>query len=222
MAVDSIRHLKVFDARTYSRPVHIIGAGATGSFLALQAAKLGIEDLHVWDFDQIEEHNLANQLYGPEHIGSFKVDALAQVIKEQADIDIQAHKEKVDKQRLEGAVFLLTDTMASRKEIFNNCIRYKYGVDIMIETRMGAQTCEVHSIYPLNPVEVKGWEGRWFPDDEERVSASDCGARTTIGATASMLASASIWQFIKHANNKPVENWLFMSVEPFMIETLNY
>ena len=222
MAVDSIRHINVFDPRLYPNPVHIIGAGATGSFLALQIAKLGVKELHVWDFDKVEEHNLANQLYGPEHVGAYKVDALAEVVLEQADIPLLIHKEKVVNQVLGGVVFLLTDTMASRKEIWDNCIKYKPYVDLMIETRMGIKTYEVHSINPSDPAQVNGWEARWFPDDEEVAAPSGCGARTTIGATASLLAASAVWQFLKKANDLPVENWVFGAVEPFMIESVSY
>lgn len=222
MAVDNLRHLKLFDARQFNKSVHIIGAGATGSYLALQLAKLGVLDLHVWDFDKIEEHNLANQLYGPEHIGMPKVEALSAVIKMQADIEIKAHNEKVVDQRLSGHIFLLTDTMSSRQEIFKNCIRFKPHVEAMYETRMGVTISEIRTISPVDPVEVEGWEGDWFPDEEEIVNPSDCGARTTIGATASSLANHATWQFLKKVAGKPVENMVWWSCEPFMMETKNY
>ena len=119
MAIDPTRHLSVFSPHAFGKKrVDIIGAGATGSRIVLSLAKLGVENIHVWDFDKVEEHNIANQIYGLENIGEPKVRALADVIKKSTGTAITAHDERVDgSKQLGEAVFLLTDTMESRKEI---------------------------------------------------------------------------------------------------------
>jgi len=43
--------------------VDIIGAGATGSHVVMLLAILGFTNIHVWDFDRVEAHNLANQSF---------------------------------------------------------------------------------------------------------------------------------------------------------------
>ena len=219
MAVENLRHVKVFDGRTFKKSVHVIGAGATGSYLLLQLAKLGVQDIHVWDFDKIEDHNLANQLYGPDHIGMNKVDAIQKVLKEQADMDITVHAERVTDQRLDGVVFLLTDTMASRKEIFANSLKFKPHVDLVIETRMGAQEMVIHAFEPVHPGLVEKWESTLTSDDVEVAAPSDCGAQTTIGATASMLAGFASWQFLKHAAGQPVDHYQYISIAPAQLQS---
>src|SRR3990172_12168799 len=55
--------------------VTIVGVGGLGSFAALALAKMGVGTLTLVDGDTVEEHNVANQLYGPEQLGLLKVEA---------------------------------------------------------------------------------------------------------------------------------------------------
>ena len=53
--LDIRRHMELFNPEKFTLPVHIIGAGATGSWLALSLAKLGITNITVWDFDVVAD-----------------------------------------------------------------------------------------------------------------------------------------------------------------------
>lgn len=195
--IDPLRHMEIFDPVAFGeRRVDVIGAGATGSRIAMSLAKLGISCIHVWDFDSIEEHNIANQLYGNHQIGEFKVDALQAIIKQFTDTEIVIHNEKVTDQELGNIVFVLTDTMASRKEIWEKCIKYKLHVNRMIETRMGAEEMQIYTIDPCQPTQVEAWEGTLF-EDEEIEETTACGASTTVGPTAELVSGFAVWQLIR-------------------------
>src|SRR3989344_9586657 len=127
MSVDPLRHLSVFKPHAFgTRRVDVIGCGATGSRIVLSLAKLGVENIHAWDFDTVEDHNLANQAFGLGDVGLLKVDALASLVQRGIGVAIQTHAEKVDgSQSLGEVVFLLTDTMASRKEIWDRGLKLK-------------------------------------------------------------------------------------------------
>ena len=43
--------------------IHIIGIGAMGSRVAELLVRLGIQRIHIWDFDTVEDKNITNQLY---------------------------------------------------------------------------------------------------------------------------------------------------------------
>ena len=43
--------------------IHIIGCGAIGSTLAEMLTRMGFQELHLWDFDIVTEHNIANQSF---------------------------------------------------------------------------------------------------------------------------------------------------------------
>ena len=91
--LDTRRHLELFDPHTFNDKVTVIGAGATGSWLVLQLANLGITDINVYDFDIVEEHNVPNQLYGIKHVGMPKVEALREIIKEYTGTEIKIKNE---------------------------------------------------------------------------------------------------------------------------------
>lgn len=196
-ALDANTHRSVFDPAEFGdRRIDVIGAGAAGSRIVLELARLGAENIHVWDFDHVELKNVSNQEYWLEHVGRLKVDALAELVERVTGLTIQTHAERVDgTQELGDVVFLLTDTMASRKEIWEGAIRYKTNVKIMIETRMGVQSFYVYLVNPLNRKHIKDWESTLFEDEDGEESA--CGTRTSVGPTAGAMANRAVWQFMR-------------------------
>lgn len=195
--IDSIRHQSTFNPLAFgSRRVDVIGCGATGSKVILSLAKLGVEVIHVWDFDRVEPHNIANQAFGNDDIGKFKTEALAELVRRQTGTELILHNDRVDgMQELGAVVFLLTDTMSSRREIWTNGIKYKQRTKLMIETRMGPETGFVYTINPCKPTEAEAWEGTLRSDDVVQVSA--CGTSISVGPTAGYLAELAVWQFMR-------------------------
>lgn len=228
MSVDPLRHLSVFSPTAFgNRRVDIIGAGATGSRIVLSLAKLGVENLHVWDFDKVEEHNVANQAFGNGDIGKLKVEALAELVKQQTGADIFIHPERVDgTQTLGNVVFLLTDTMASRKEIWEKGLRYKFQVSLVVETRMGADSMRVYAINPSDPSHIREWEKTLCADDVAEVSA--CGASITVGPTAETLSGLAVWQFIRWFSvflgkkDDVLEHEIIMALRPSVLLTRRF
>ncbi len=72
---------KELDVLSYIK-VAIIGAGGTGSPLAVMLSKMGVSHIDLFDHDKIEAHNLP-RIYGANHndIGKYKVDVVASHIK---------------------------------------------------------------------------------------------------------------------------------------------
>ncbi|MEA2701536.1 MAG: hypothetical protein QOE22_245 [Candidatus Parcubacteria bacterium] len=197
MSVDPLRHLSVFRPHAFgAKRVDVIGCGATGSRVAIELAKLGVENIHLHDFDVVESHNLANQAFGFRDIGMPKVEALARIIEEQTGVAVTAHATRVDgSEPLGDVVFLLTDTMASRREIWDKGLKYRPRTPLLIETRMGADTGRVYALNPSLRSNVLGWEETLYDDDETEVSA--CGASISVGPTAEIVAGLAVWQMIR-------------------------
>lgn len=225
--VDITRHIDVFSRDAFGdRRIDVIGAGATGSRIVLSLAKLGLENIHVWDFDIVEAHNIANQVYGLADIGRLKVDALADLVLAQTGLTIHKHNERVDgKQKLGDVVFLLTDTMASRKEIWQKGIRYKMRTKLMIETRMGASEGRCYTVVPTRPAHVKGWEGTLYDDAVAEVSA--CGTSITVGPTAEFLSGLAVWQMIRwqaieEGKEDELDNEILFGLRPLFTMTRKF
>jgi molybdopterin/thiamine biosynthesis adenylyltransferase len=192
------RHLSLLDPTKLKSPIHIIGVGAVGSKIAMSLAKLGITDIHIYDFDKIEEHNISNQLFGLQHIAKSKVDATKEIVKEYTGIELHAHDVKVEAgQEFEGIVFFELDTMSGRKMLLDNC-QWKPQIKLCIDTRMGADIMEVFSFNPCIPEELKQYRESLTDDDIADVSY--CGSAVSVGPTSSILAELAVWNLIKWFN----------------------
>jgi molybdopterin/thiamine biosynthesis adenylyltransferase len=198
--IDTLRHYGVFNPDDHDLRINVIGAGATGSKVVMELAKLGLTDIHVWDFDDVESHNIPNQAFGLQHIGMKKVDALKEVVEQFTGTSIHTHDHKVtgEDEDLSGVVFLLTDTMSSRKEIWENAIRFKMNIQVMIETRMGADVGRIYTVNPTNPKQIKMWEATLVDDDVAEESM--CGGSVSVGPTASILSGFAVWQMMRWAS----------------------
>lgn len=100
--------------------IHIIGCGSVGSTVAELLARFGLTKLNLYDFDTVEPHNLANQMFRQEHIGKAKTEALTDMMCEINPAIRQTVKifsEGYTGQNLSGYVFLCIDNIDSRREI---------------------------------------------------------------------------------------------------------
>ncbi len=195
--VEPLRHLSVFSPHAFgNRRIDVVGCGATGSRIALSLAKLGLENIHCHDFDTVEAHNIANQTFGVEDIGKLKIDALSAQIKSATGTEIKTYNQRVDaKTELGEIAFLLTDSMSSRKEIWDGALRYKLRTSLLIETRMGADAGRIYTVNPTKPRHVAEYEKTLYTDAEAEVSA--CGASTSVGPTAEIISGLAVWQMIR-------------------------
>lgn len=212
MALDIIRHMELFDPYKFEEPITVIGAGATGSWLALALAKLGLTDITVYDFDVVEPHNIPNQAYnlkafdgdGIGHIGIPKAEALWDVVFLATGTQINIKNEKYTNQRLTGIVFLMVDSMAERKRIWETSIKLKSQIKLMIEPRMGLDMGRIYNVNPLDMEQIKRYEETLYSDDVAEVSA--CGASMTVITTALGIASWCGRSLINWHNKEELDN----------------
>lgn len=223
--LDISRHMQLFDPNKFEHGVTIIGAGATGSWLALALAKLGITDITVYDYDVVEEHNIPNQVYfqfgyhqhglapatlTPElgDVGKQKVVALQEMIEMATGASITIKNEKFTDQRLSGVVFLMVDSMEQRKLIWEKAIKLKPNVKLLVEPRMGLDVGRVYNVEPMNMTHIKEYEDTYYGDDVAEVSA--CGASQTVITTAMSVASWCARQLINFHNDVELDNEILL------------
>ena len=92
---DLLHHERIYRgadllARLDATPVTLCGAGAIGSLLADNLARMGIRQWKVIDRDRVEEHNAGTQLYGQSEVGAWKVEALRTRLFRAAGVEIEA------------------------------------------------------------------------------------------------------------------------------------
>lgn len=196
--IDITRHQEVFDAIEYNKKVpqtHIIGCGAVGSRVAFGAAKLGISNLVLWDFDRIESHNVANQIYGLQHVGMLKVEALYSMIREFTK-EKPLTKGKMDgEEALTGVIFLMVDQYNERRKIWNKNIKLNSSIQLMIDVRMGVDLGRVYTIQPFDISQGDYWLATL--GDDNIVTETSCGSKLSVGPTAELISSLALWQLMK-------------------------
>jgi len=209
--MDYTRQMGLLDpTQIKDKSITLIGAGATGSYVALLLAQMGWGDslrgqgvLRVFDGDVVEEHNLANQAFEPSHIGKPKVEALKEIILRKCGFEIEAYNQMVDDNTAPDLirstyVFLLTDTMKSRKEIFEKHLRFPFDTDLLVETRMGLKDGRIYTFNPNDAACVEEWKKTLYADDV--AEASVCGTSQSAVSTVSFLSSLAVGRVIQHFN----------------------
>lgn len=118
--MDLSKSYEYFQPETVEDRIHIVGCGSVGSTLAENMARVGLTKFTLWDFDEVEPHNIVNQMFTQKHIGKPKVEALKDIIlsinPEAAD-DIQIEPKGWKGKMLSGYIFLAVDNIELRKEI---------------------------------------------------------------------------------------------------------
>ncbi|MCP3685016.1 MAG: hypothetical protein GY861_20325 [bacterium] len=145
--------------------VAIIGCGAVGSFTALTLAKMGIEEITIYDPDSIEVHNFPNQFFRLKDIDRKKVDAIEEIIWEFEDVEITPKSRLYSSQPLEGIVISAVDTMAARHSIWKS-VKAQPKVSLYLDSRMASQVIQLYSYQPGNPDILKSYESSLVSDAE--------------------------------------------------------
>ena len=202
---DYSRQVNILNPEEFNKRINIIGIGATGSWMSLALAKMGLSNLHLYDFDTVGEHNLPNQMFGIRDINRNKALSMRNIIKMLTGFVIKAKDEKIEGDTpLQGIVFMLTDTMKSRKDIYYKAIKNNPKVELLIETRMDLRGGRIYVIDPSNREHIKKYEETLYGDDEAEVSA--CGVSQTVLPTALGITSHAIWKLLDYINGELVYN----------------
>ncbi|MBI5793779.1 ThiF family adenylyltransferase [Candidatus Uhrbacteria bacterium] len=219
----------MFDPRSFQgNRVDVIGVGALGSRLTLELARLGIGEIHVWDPDTVSDVNLANQAFARQDVGVLKVQALTRLVKEHTGGHLIAHEEAYKgEQELGEVVFLMTDSLASRREIFEGAIRFNLTTKRLLEARLGIDQGRVYSLDPNQGEQVQAYGATL--NGVAKAAVNPCGSPISIGATAGMAASIATWMFIAwwateqdKTRTDQLENEVIFALWPMMVMSRSF
>ncbi len=159
---------------------HILGCGAIGSSAAMQLARMGANEIVLYDFDSVEIENVGVSQYFQSDIGEYKVDALKNHIKAvDNDIRVITHARRFDEWNStpKGDIVILGfDSMASRLEavtIISNANKF-HQPDLLIDGRMGAEHYQQYLF--IRPT-LKSYLKSWYSDEEG--DQEPCNAKAT-------------------------------------------
>lgn len=178
--------------------IHIIGVGAMGSRIAELLVRLGIPKIHIWDFDTVEDKNIANQLYMHRHIGMKKVDALESILRSiNPQLVVVKHDKYLD-QPLAGYVFLCVDSIELRYKIANQNKDNEY-IKAMFDTRMRLEDAQSYGADWTDEAQRKAFLATMnFTDEEakEATPVSACGTTLSVASTVVTTAALTVSNFM--------------------------
>jgi hypothetical protein len=170
--------LSMFDRHQWVREIHVIGLGGIGSWAAQTLIKLGVAEIHVYDFDYVEKHNTFFQLWSPLDIGKLKVDALVDYVQREGySTKIIAHAMRVtevSQLSLSGVVISGVDSMMSRRNIWE-LLLFNGNVELYMDGRIGGDAFQLYTLNPSDPSQVKLYEAWLYTDDQ--VTRAPCAQR---------------------------------------------
>ena len=202
--MDLSRHISVFNPTAVKNDIHIIGVGATGSFVAMMLARMGVPVLNIYDFDDVEIHNIPNQYYDTGDLGKLKIGALADKLRViNPDITVNVGDEAVtpeDIANMSGYVFMLVDSMKVRRELWE-AAKTNTNIINVWESRLGSDQARVYSLPIEEGLDYAKYEQDFYEDDQAEVSA--CGTSITVLPVVMQTAALMIVQFIDLVMERP-------------------
>ena len=186
------------DFYTPGARVLVLGAGGIGSHVGYLLAKQDCE-IHIFDDDTVEPHNLGGQLYDELLIGLPKVEAfLAMVVNIDSKIkgNVHIYKEKYTQDSIEDlTVFSCFDNMAARKLAYEKWKSLDHPDKLFIDGRMLA---DQGMVYCVRPGKEAAYEETLFEDSE--VEEGPCSNRAT-SFCAFFTSSVMVANFNNHLAN---------------------
>lgn len=196
-----IKCIDFFNPTEIQDTIHIIGCGAVGSTLAEMLTRMGCNNIHLYDFDIVTDHNLANQMFRDKDIGRTKCEALQDILKEiNPTLNVTLHPQGyvANKTQLSGYVFLAVDNIELRaticKEHFGNML-----IKAVFDFRMGlADGQHYAAAWTDTNAKNKLLKSMDFTskEAEENAPKNACGTKLNIISTVRTIVSLGITNFI--------------------------
>ncbi len=181
------------------------------SMAAFVLAKMWFNDITIVDWDDVEDHNVASQMYKETQLGQSKIVSLADNIREFSWVEIKPHHDWWEAGKFPhhyDIIICAIDNMEIRKDVVD------YHKDdlwtLIIEARMSGRD---YVIYSFNPLEkYYEWLANWFPTSESTpwicTEKSICFNTMQIGWEIwAIVRNHVMWEEVSFITQK----WLFNS-----------
>lgn len=202
--------------------VTIVGVGGIGSFAAMALAKLGVPKLTLVDYDEVEPHNLPNQMFQTIDIGRPKVEAV-----EGAVYVVNPECEVVTicgglgdgivpgAARPAGVVVSGLDSMEARADLWGQ-LKYETAVPLYLDARLAGQQVILYAACPAKWDDIQGYEATLHSDAEGLNTACTARAVIDVGFAVASLITRAVR---RHYAGLPVERVAWLDQESLVIRT---
>lgn len=217
------KHSEFFDPiNLIEGDIHIIGCGAIGSTVAEMLARMGVQKLHLYDFDVVSPHNLANQMFRQDDINLPKVDALDRILGEiNQDIATPVfEKGWVPGTKLSGYVFLCVDNIDLRRQIATENL-YNKSIKAMFDFRMRLTDAQHYAAdWKVQSSVNTFFKQMAFTHGEakEATPVNACGTSLNIISTVRSIVSFGLANFINFVKTGQLKKMILVDAFSFMLD----
>ncbi len=222
--MDLNKSLEFFDPSKVKERCHIIGCGSIGSNVAELLARYGVTDMVLWDFDVVEPHNIANQLYTELDVGTEKTKALHYLLSHinpalKSSIKL---KSKYTGEALSGYVFMCVDNVEVRQMIVN-ANWYNPNVIAVLDFRTTLLEGQCYFADWNNITQKESLRTSLDFTHQEAISnasISACGFELSVSPVVRMCAIMGIVNFTNFVNKVPTKHLILCQPYSYFFEAM--
>ena len=141
------------------RKVILVGAGGVGSWFGILATQAGIiDELHIFDDDHIEAHNLNRLPYPQDTMGRLKVDVLKESIERlRDDVKIYAYPYTFNPDLVPSPYDYVIVCTVDNPDSYDQCVKFYEDTKDIYNTSFLRLACSANSVTATN--KISSWVG---------------------------------------------------------------
>lgn len=195
--------------------IHIIGCGSVGSTVAENLARCGITKMTLWDFDNVESHNIVNQMFRQQDVNKKKVEALHDILLEiNPDIekDLELKPDGWQGKLLSGYIFLCVDNIELRRKIVEAHYNSPF-VKAMFDFRTLLESAQHYAADWSNERMKKNFLATMQFSHEEasqETPVSACGVTLGVATTVRLVSALGVNNFINFTKGRGLKKMVLI------------
>lgn len=212
-----------FQPEKDSTRIHIIGCGSVGSTVAENLARCGIKNMTLYDFDNVEAHNIVNQMFIERQIGMPKAEALKQLLCEiNSDLNdtVEIVPEGWQGKTLSGYIFLCVDNIDIRRDFVEKHFDSPY-VRAVFDFRTGLIDAQHYAAaWSDRKMKQDLLNSMQFSHEEaaEGTPVSACGTTLGVATTVRVICALGVNNFINFVKGEGLKKLIVADVFNFMLD----
>lgn len=220
--MDLSKSREFFNPDTCTDVINLIGCGSVGSTVAELLARFGFTNVKLFDFDTVEEHNLANQMFTTKNLYKPKVEGVYDrwvEINPEAAKTIKLYGEGWDGQKLSGYIFLCVDNIELRRRIVEEN-KYNMNIKAMFDFRTALTDAQHYAADWQKQNDIAAMLDTMdftHEEAEKNVPVSACKVSLCVMPTVWSVAMAGVVNFINFVKDRRLEK--AMILKPFDFES---
>ena len=221
--MDLSKSREFFNPEDCDEKINIIGCGSVGSTVAELLSRFGLTNVNLYDFDVVEEHNLANQMFTTKNLYKPKIEGVYDrwvEVNPEAAKTIKLYCDGWNGQKLSGYVFLCVDNIDLRRKIVEEN-KYNINIKAVFDFRTALVDAQHYAADWSKDEDIKFLLDQMdfsHEEAEKNVPVSACKVALCVMPTVWSVAMAGVINFINFVKTNKLEKAII--TKPFAFENL--